>query len=204
MEEFLMDDIKSLTGDEKFMLEAINQAKKGMGFTNPNPMVGAVIVKNGQIIAKGYHKKYGDLHAERDAIKNCIDAGKKEEMKGATIYVSLEPCCHYGKQPPCTNAIIEAGFKRVVYGSLDPNPLVAGKGLEILKLAGIKVIGPVLNEECLKLNDIFFHYITKKKPLVTLKIAQTLDGKIATYTGESKWITGEEARENVHIDRQKN
>ncbi|WP_287387355.1 bifunctional diaminohydroxyphosphoribosylaminopyrimidine deaminase/5-amino-6-(5-phosphoribosylamino)uracil reductase RibD [Lachnospira sp.] len=190
--------------DEMYMKEAIELAKKGIGFTNPNPLVGAVIVKNGQIIGRGYHKKYGQLHAEREAIKNCIEEGNAELMKGACIYVTLEPCCHTGKQPPCTEAIIEAGFERVVIGSMDPNPLVAGRGVEILKNAGIKVEGPVANKECLALNKIFFHYITKKKPLVTLKVAQTLDGKIATFSGESKWITSEKARERVHLDRHKN
>lgn len=190
--------------DEYFMMEAIKLAKKGIGFTNPNPLVGAIIVKNGQVIGRGYHKKYGELHAEREAIKNCIEEGNKELMKGATIYVTLEPCCHSGKQPPCTEALIEAGFQRVVIGSMDPNPLVAGKGVEILKNAGIKVEGPVANKECLSLNKIFFHYITKKKPLVTLKVAETLDGKIATFTGESKWITSSKSREKVHFDRHKN
>lgn len=190
--------------DEDFMLEAIKLAKKGLGFTNPNPMVGAVIVKNGHIIGRGYHKAYGGLHAEREAIKDCKTKGNEKDLKGATIYVTLEPCCHYGKQPPCTMAIIEAGITRVVVGALDPNPKVCGKGIKILEEAGIKVDGPILNEACLEINDIFFHYMRYKKPLVTLKWAQTLDGKIACYTGESKWITGDEARQKVHMDRHKN
>ena len=190
--------------DEEFMQEAIKLAKMGAGHTNPNPMVGAVIVKNGQIIGRGYHKQYGGLHAEREAIANCIESGNEEKMAEATIYVTLEPCCHTGKQPPCTDALIKAGFVRVVIGSFDPNPLVAGKGVRILQEAGIKVDGPVCEKECLKINKIFFHYITHKKPLVTLKVAETLDGKICTYSGKSKWITGDKAREKVHYDRNLN
>ena len=178
--------------DQNYMLRAIQLAKQGEGWTNPNPMVGAVIVKNGRIIGKGYHKKCGELHAERNAI-----ASLTESAEGATIYVTLEPCCHYGKTPPCTEAIIEQKIKRVVIGSRDPNPKVSGKGIKMLQEAGIEVIEDFMREECDRLNPVFFHYITTKTPYVVMKYAMTLDGKIATKTGESKWITGEAARAEV-------
>lgn len=178
--------------DKEYMLRAISLAKKGEGWTNPNPMVGAVIVKDGRIIGEGYHKKYGELHAERNAF-----ASLKESAKGATMYVTMEPCCHYGKTPPCTQAIIEHKIGKVVIGSKDPNPKVSGKGVQILKEAGISVVEDFLREECDKLNPIFFHYIKTKTPYVVMKYAMTLDGKIATKTGESKWVTGKEAREEV-------
>lgn len=178
--------------DKEYMLRAISLAKEGEGWTNPNPMVGAVIVKDGRIIGEGYHKKYGELHAERNAF-----ASLKESAKGATMYVTMEPCCHYGKTPPCTQAIIEHKIGKVVIGSKDPNPKVSGKGVQILKEAGISVVEDFLREECDKLNPIFFHYIRTKMPYVVMKYAMTLDGKIATKTGESKWITGKEAREEV-------
>jgi len=178
---------------EEYMLRALELAKKGSGFTSPNPMVGAVIVKDDRIIGEGYHEKYGELHAERNAIKNCM-----ESMEGATIYVTLEPCCHYGKQPPCVDAIIESGIKKVVIGSRDPNPLVSGKGAKILREHGIEVMEDYMREECDALNPVFFHYIQTRRPYVVLKYAMTLDGKIATFSGQSKWITGEKAREHVH------
>ncbi len=178
--------------DQNYMLRAIQLAKQGEGWTNPNPMVGAVIVKNGRIIGKGYHKKCGELHAERNAI-----ASLTESAEGATIYVTLEPCCHYGKTPPCTEAIIEQKIKRVVIGSRDPNPKVSGKGIKMLQEAGIEVIEDFMREECDRLNPVFFHYITTKTPYVVMKYAMTLDGKIATKTGASKWITGEAARAEV-------
>ena len=178
--------------DQNYMLQAIQLAKQGEGWTNPNPMVGAVIVKNGRIIGKGYHKKCGELHAERNAI-----ASLTESAEGATIYVTLEPCCHYGKTPPCTEAIIEQKIKRVVIGSRDPNPKVSGKGIKMLQEAGIEVIEAFMREECDRLNPVFFHYITTKTPYVVMKYAMTLDGKIATKTGASKWITGEAARAEV-------
>ena len=184
--------------NKDFMLRAIELAERGTGWTSPNPLVGAVIVKDGQIIGEGWHHRYGDLHAERDALKNC-----SEDPKDADIYVTLEPCCHHGKQPPCTNALIEAGIKRVIIGSSDPNPLVAGKGVRILKEHGITVIENFLKEECDRLNDIFFYYITTGLPYVAMKYAMTIDGKIACYTGLSKWITGEEARKHVHSLRHK-
>ncbi|MBE5905539.1 MAG: bifunctional diaminohydroxyphosphoribosylaminopyrimidine deaminase/5-amino-6-(5-phosphoribosylamino)uracil reductase RibD [Lachnospiraceae bacterium] len=178
---------------EEYMRRAIDLAKKGEGHTNPNPLVGAVIVKDGKIIGEGYHEKYGELHAERNALKYCTD-----DPKGATMYVTLEPCCHHGKQPPCTEAIIEAGIAKVIVGSKDPNPLVAGKGVQQLRDAGIEVEVDFLREECDAINDIFFHYIEKKRPLVALKYAMTADGKIAAADGESQWITGEKARAHVH------
>ena len=182
--------------NEKYMQTALDLAVKGCGFVNPNPMVGAVVVKNGEIIGCGYHQKYGEPHAERNALKSCV-----QSPKGATLYVTLEPCCHYGKTPPCTEAIIESGIDTVVIGSRDPNPLVAGKGIEVLKSHGINVVVGILEEECLKLNEIFFYYIQKKAPFAAIKYAMTMDGKIATSAGESKWITGEKAREHVHMLR---
>ncbi|MCX7615059.1 MAG: bifunctional diaminohydroxyphosphoribosylaminopyrimidine deaminase/5-amino-6-(5-phosphoribosylamino)uracil reductase RibD [Clostridiales bacterium] len=167
--------------------------RQGCGWVNPNPMVGAVIVKNSEIIGKGYHKKYGGLHAERNALADCT-----QHPAGATLYVTLEPCCHFGKTPPCADAIIESGIKTVVIGCKDSNSLVDGKGMEILKQNGIKVVYGVLEQECLKINEVFFHYINNKKPFVVLKYAMTVDGKIATSTGKSRWITGEIAREHTH------
>lgn len=187
--------------DSEFMKEALSLAKKGMGFVSPNPMVGAVIVKDDKIIGSGYHMKYGGLHAERNAFAQCDSMGI--DCRDADMYVTLEPCCHYGKTPPCTEAVIEHGIKRVFIGSSDPNPLVAGKGAEILRSHGIEVIEGVLKEECDELNEIFFHYITTHLPFVTMKYAMTIDGKIACSTGDSKWITGEEARSNVQFDRLK-
>lgn len=184
--------------DERYMRRAIELAQKGVGHVNPNPLVGAVIVKDDRIIAEGYHAKYGDLHAERNAFAHL-----KEDAAGADMYVTLEPCCHYGKQPPCTQAIIEHGIKRVFVGSDDPNELVAGKGLRQLEAAGIEVVTHYLKEECDSLNDVFFHYITTKTPYVVMKYAMTLDGKTACHTGASKWVTGERARENVQEMRNK-
>jgi len=178
--------------DREYMSRAIELAKLGEGWTSPNPLVGAVIVKNDRIIGEGWHHIYGDLHAERDALKNC-----REDPAGAAIYVTLEPCCHQGKQPPCTEALIEAGIRRVVIGSGDPNPLVAGKGVKILQDHGIEVVQGVMEEECRAINDVFFHYITANMPFVAMKYAMTMDGKIACYTGESKWVTSEKAREHV-------
>jgi diaminohydroxyphosphoribosylaminopyrimidine deaminase/5-amino-6-(5-phosphoribosylamino)uracil reductase len=182
--------------DKEYMKLALKLAQKGCGYVNPNPMVGAVIVKDGRIIGQGYHERYGGLHAERNALADC-----KENPQGATIYVTLEPCCHYGKTPPCTEALIENGIAKVVIGSKDPNPLVAGKGIQILKQHGIDVVEEVLSKECNELNKVFFHYIQTKTPYVVMKYAMTMDGKIATYSGKSKWITGEVARERVHQDR---
>lgn len=182
--------------DKEYMRLALQLAKKGCGWTSPNPMVGAVVVKEGRIIGQGWHQRYGQAHAERNALASCT-----EDPQGATLYVTLEPCCHYGKQPPCVDAILDAGIHRVVVGSADPNPLVAGKGIAILRAHGIDVTENVLQEECDALNKVFFHYITTKRPFVSMKYAMTMDGKIATYTGASKWITGEIARN--HVQRQR-
>lgn len=184
--------------NEKYMRRAIELAKGGIGRVNPNPLVGAVIVKDGKIISEGYHMAYGDLHAERNAFKNLESP---EDARGAVMYVTLEPCCHHGKQPPCTDAIIEHGISKVYVGSNDPNALVAGKGIEILREAGIEVVTEFLKEECDALNPVFFHYITTKTPYVLMKYAMTLDGKIATRTGHSKWVSGEESRARVQRTR---
>ncbi len=178
--------------DRDYMSRAIELAKHGIGWTSPNPVVGAVIVKDGRIIGEGYHRRCGEPHAERNAI-----ASLKESAAGASLYVTLEPCCHYGRTPPCTEAILEQGIARVVIGSRDPNPEVAGKGAAILRKAGIRVEEDFMREECDRLNSIFFHYITKKTPYVVMKYAMTADGKIATRTGASKWITGDAARAKV-------
>ena len=182
--------------DQEYMAQALSLAQKGAGWTSPNPMVGAVIVKDGQVIGQGYHAKCGDLHAERAALAACT-----QDPAGATMYVTLEPCCHQGRQPPCTEAILEAGIARVVVGSGDPNPKVAGKGLAILRAHGVQVTEHVLEAQCRALNEVFFHYIQTGKPYVVLKYAMTLDGKMAAYTGASQWITGEEARRHVHTQR---
>ena len=181
------------------MRQALELAEKGMGLASPNPMVGAVIVRDGKVIAGGWHKKYGGLHAEREAFAYCDSSGI--DCRGADMYVTLEPCCHHGHQPPCTDAVIEHGIKRVFIGSSDPNPLVAGKGVKMLREHGIEVTEGILKDECDALNEIFFKYITTGLPFVTLKYAMTADGKIACHNGLSKWITGEEARLNVQRER---
>lgn len=181
---------------QDYMALALDLARKGAGWTSPNPMVGAVIVKEGRIIGQGYHARCGDLHAERAALAAC-----REDPAGADLYVTLEPCCHQGRQPPCTQAILEAGIARVFVGSGDPNPLVAGQGIGILRRAGVQVEEGVLQRECEALNDVFFHFIRTGRPYGVLKYAMTLDGKLAAYTGQSKWITGEAARRHVHSQR---
>ncbi len=180
------------------MRRAIELAKRGTGFVNPNPLVGAVIVKNSRVIGEGWHERYGMPHAERNALANC-----REDPAGADIYVTLEPCCHHGKQPPCTEALIAAGIKNVYVGSFDPNPLVAGKGLEMLRDHGINVYENILRDECDALNNIFFCYITKNRPYIILKAAMSIDGRTAAYTGDSKWISNELSRENVHKTRKR-
>ena len=179
--------------DIEYMQHAIALAKKGAGFVNPNPMVGCVVVKDNEIITEGYHEYYGGFHAERNALTNTT-----ADCKDATLYVTLEPCCHYGKTPPCTEIIIEKGIRKVVVGLLDPNPLVAGKGIKILEDAGIEVITGVEVDKIKELNKVFLKYINTKCPYVLLKTAMTLDGKIASYTGDSKWITNEKSRKLVH------
>lgn len=185
--------------EEKYMRRAIELAKKGSGHVNPNPLVGAVIVRDGEIIGEGYHECYGQLHAERNAIANAKKRGNS--LEGSMIYVTLEPCCHYGKTPPCTEAIIEEKIARVVVGSDDPNPLVSGKGFQMLREKGIEVIPHFLKEECDAMNHVFFHYIRTGTPYVAMKYAMTMDGKIACYTGDSKWVTGEESRAHVQTLR---
>ena len=175
------------------MRRAIELAKKGGGYVHPNPLVGCVVVKDGEIIAEGYHEKYGEFHAERNALLHC-----QSETKGASLYVTLEPCCHYGKTPPCTDIIIEKGINKVYIGILDPNPLVAGKGVKILQDAGIEVEVGLCSDEIRELNKIFLKYITTKRPYVIMKTAMTLDGKIAAFTGDSRWVTNEESRKMVH------
>lgn len=187
-----------MTEHSFYMERAIQLAKRGTGFTNPNPLVGAVIVKDSRIIGEGWHARYGDLHAERNALKHCT-----EDPAGATIYVTLEPCCHHGKQPPCTEALAESGIRRVYIGSRDPNPLVSGKGVAFLREHGIEVIPDFLREQCDQLNPIFFRYITTKMPYTILKYAMTADGKIACAGGASKWVTGEAARAHVQQTRKR-
>ena len=179
--------------EKKYMQRAIELARLGRGYTSPNPLVGAVIVKDGEIIGEGYHQRIGGLHAERNAI-----ASLKGCAEGADIYVTLEPCCHYGRTPPCTEAIIQNKLARVIVGSRDPNPLVSGKGAAMLRAHGIEVVEDYMRSECNELNPAFFHYITTGRPYVTVKFAESVDGKIAAYTGLSKWITGEKARAHVH------
>lgn len=180
------------TKDREYMNRARILADRGRGWVNPNPLVGAVIVKDGRIIGEGWHERYGGLHAERNAFKQCT-----EDPAGATLYVTLEPCCHYGKTPPCTEAVIENRIARVVVGLLDPNPLVAGKGIEMLRKAGIVVETGVEEEKLREQNRVFLKYITTRRPWIVMKTAMTLDGKIAAYTGDSHWVTGEESRKKV-------
>lgn len=181
-----------MTGQD-YMKRALELAKKGAGHTSPNPMVGCVVVKDGRIVTEGYHERYGEFHAERNALTRC-----EEDLTGAEMYVTLEPCCHQGNTPPCTDIIIERSIGKVYVGSMDPNPKVAGKGVKILQEHGIEVETGVLEKECLALNEIFFYYITTGMPYVAMKYAMTLDGKIASCTGDSKWVTGETARHHVH------
>lgn len=182
--------------EEKYMRRALQLAEKGAGFVSPNPLVGAVIVKNGRVIGEGYHRRCGGPHAERNALASC-----SEDPRGAVLYVTLEPCCHWGKTPPCTEAVLQSGISAVVIGSRDPNPLVMGRGANILQAAGVDVIADFMKDQCDRINPVFFHYITSKTPFVTMKYAMTMDGKIATCAGHSRWITGEEARKRVHEDR---
>ncbi len=184
--------------DQHWMRRALRLAAKGWGRTSPNPMVGAVLVKEGRAIGEGFHAQAGGPHAEILALSR---AG--EQAKGATLYINLEPCSHYGRTPPCAPTVIQYGVRRVVVGMEDPNPLVKGKGLEMLRNAGIDVEVGLLESDCRRLNESFIKYITTKQPFVILKIASTLDGKIATGQGESRWITGEKSRRFVHRLRSK-
>jgi len=187
----------SPTSDEQYMQRALELARKGLGHTSPNPMVGAVIVKDNKIIAEGYHQQAGKDHAEIVALKKCSSSSSKK----ATLYINLEPCCHHGKTPPCVDSIIASGISKVMIATKDPNPLVSGRGIAALKKAGISVKVGVLQQEAEELNKIFFKYIATGKPYIYLKAALTLDGKIATRTAESKWISGEDARALVHQKR---
>jgi diaminohydroxyphosphoribosylaminopyrimidine deaminase / 5-amino-6-(5-phosphoribosylamino)uracil reductase len=175
--------------DRKHLALALRLARRGFGRTSPNPMVGAVLVKHGKIIGRGWHRRAGGPHAEIEALR-----GAQDDPRGATLYVSLEPCCTHGRTPPCTDAILAAGVKRVVVSALDPNPAHCGKGLKILKKAGISVASGLLAEEATRLSEAFNHWIVRRTPFVTVKAAMSLDGKIATRAGDSKWITGPEAR----------
>ena len=183
---------------EKYMKRALELAAMGEGRTSPNPMVGCVIVKDGRVISEGYHEQYGQYHAERNALLKCA-----EDPAGADLYVTLEPCCHHGKTPPCTDIIMEKKIGRVFVGSMDSNPLVAGKGVQILMDSGITVETGILEEECLKLNEVFYHFIRTGTPFVAAKYAMSADGRIACASGDSKWITGEEARRQVHMLRKR-
>lgn len=185
--------------EKKYMERAIELAKKGIGAVNPNPLVGAVIVKDNKIIGEGYHTKYGELHAEREALADAERRG--EDVKGADMYVTLEPCSHTGKQPPCTEAIISAGINRVYVGSNDPNPLVAGNGIWQLRMAEVEVVTNCMKDECDAINTVFFHYITTNTPYVVYKYAMTMDGKICTKTGESRWVSNEQSRHMVQTYR---
>lgn len=187
-------DLKTI--DELRMWECLTLAEKGLGNVSPNPLVGALIVKDGTVVGKGYHRKFGGPHAEVFALRQA-----KHRARGSTLYVNLEPCCYYGKTPPCTDLIIASGVKRVIIGMKDPNPLVAGKGIRRLRAANIDVTVGVLERESRKLNEAFAKFITTGLPFVILKIAQTIDGNIADKRGRSRWITNEQSRRLVHALR---
>ena len=185
---------RSQEQDIKWMRRALCLARRGLGSVSPNPMVGAVIVKNGVLLGEGWHERPGALHAEINALASLRSP---RSARGATIYVSLEPCCTVGRTPPCCEALLSAGVARVVAGCVDPNPVHAGRGLERLRSAGVEVIEGVCREACEELNEPFFKWIRTKRPFVLLKMAETLDGRIATASGSSRWITGSEARKRV-------
>jgi diaminohydroxyphosphoribosylaminopyrimidine deaminase / 5-amino-6-(5-phosphoribosylamino)uracil reductase len=187
---------KRIVTDEFYMKRAISLARKGEAWVSPNPMVGAVIVKKGRIIGEGYHQKFGGNHAEINAINDV-----SEPIKGATIYINLEPCTHYGKTPPCIERVITAKPARVVIGSPDANPVVAGKGIEALKRHGIKTTVGVLEESCKELNEKFFKFMRTGIPFVTLKFAQSIDGRIATASGHSRWISSGQSLKFAHALR---
>lgn len=181
---------------QDYMRKVLALARQGEGQVSPNPMVGCVVVKNGRIIAQGYHEKYGGFHAERNALLHC-----QEDTEGSELYVNLEPCCHHGKTPPCTDIILEKKIKKVYVGCLDSNPKVAGKGIHILREHGIEVEVGILEKECRTLNEVFFHYMEEKLPFVAMKYAMTLDGKIACESGDSRWVSGAESRDYVQCLR---
>ncbi|MEN6624094.1 MAG: bifunctional diaminohydroxyphosphoribosylaminopyrimidine deaminase/5-amino-6-(5-phosphoribosylamino)uracil reductase RibD [Smithella sp.] len=182
-----------MKNDEYYMHAALRLARRGNGKVSPNPLVGAVIVKNDQIIGQGYHKQFGGPHAEINAINNT-----RERIEGATLYVNLEPCCHEGKTPPCVESIVRHKIGKVVIGSIDSNPLVSCRGLNYLQSHGIKIITGILKDECRRLNEVFFHYMETGMPFITIKYAQTLDGRIATATGQSQWISSNAALKFAH------
>lgn len=179
--------------DERFMRAAIGLARRAAGRTSPNPMVGAVVVRQGRIVGRGYHARAGGDHAEVRALRQAGEAAR-----GATLYVNLEPCSHFGRTPPCVKAVVEAGVERVAAGMIDPNPRVAGSGVQALRRAGVRVDVPVREEECRRLNEAFVKHVTQGLPFVALKLAASLDGRIATAAGDSQWVTGPEARKFVH------
>jgi diaminohydroxyphosphoribosylaminopyrimidine deaminase/5-amino-6-(5-phosphoribosylamino)uracil reductase len=179
--------------DEEYMQKALMIARYAEGRTSPNPLVGAIVVKDGRIVGQGWHRRAGTPHAEIHALRQAGDLAK-----GSTIYVTLEPCSHYGRTGPCSKALIESGIKKVVVAMMDPNPLVAGKGIKILKNAGVEVVTGVLEKEAIELNEVFLKWISEKMPFIVMKTAMTLDGKIATVSGKSKWITGEASRLRTH------
>ena len=186
--------------DTPFMRLALRLARRAYGFTSPNPLVGAVMVKRGRVIGRGWHRRAGEPHAEIEALRHAAEHG--HSTKGATLYVTLEPCCTHGRTPPCTGAIIAARIKRVVVAATDPNPVHAGRGFDVLREAGIEVEGGVLADDATLLNETFNHWVVHRTPFVTVKAAMTLDGKIATASGESKWITGQESRAHtMHLRR---
>lgn len=185
---------KSMSVDEMYMREAIRQARRGLGKTSPNPAVGAVLVQGGEVIGRGYHRWYGDKHAEAHAIENA--AG---DIRGATLYTTLEPCCQRPKRnPPCVEAILERGIARVVVGSIDPNPLVNCKGIEALRGAGVAVDTGVLEEQCRRLNEPYYKYMRTGLPFIVVKYAQTIDGRIATRSGQSQWISSPSTLKYAH------
>lgn len=188
---------------EYFMSLALVLARKGAGYVRPNPLVGALIVQGNEILGQGFHAFYGGPHAETQAIDDAVRHGHRD-LSSARLYVTLEPCCHYGKTPPCTNAIIASGLRCVVSGMTDPNSLVAGRGIRVLEDAGIMVTNGILEDECRELNRVFCKYVTTGRPFVTLKSAISLDGKIATATGESQWISCEQSRTDTHRLRSEN
>lgn len=183
---------------EQFMSRALELARRGEGRVSPNPMVGCVVVKDGRVIAEGWHEKVGEYHAERNALLRCT-----EDPAGADLYVTLEPCCHHGRTPPCTEIIMEKKIGRVFVAALDVNPLVAGNGVRILREAGIDVEVGLLEEEAKELNEVFYHFFETGRPFIAMKYAMTLDGKIACHTGDSQWITNEQSRAFVHGLRKK-
>jgi diaminohydroxyphosphoribosylaminopyrimidine deaminase/5-amino-6-(5-phosphoribosylamino)uracil reductase len=188
-----MDATRFTPEDKAFLQKALELAAAGCGYVSPNPMVGAVVVKDGEIVGTGYHRNFGGDHAEVEALR---EAGHL--ARGATLYCTLEPCSHFGKTPPCVNRIIESGVAKVIIGSIDPNPLVNGRGAKILREHGIEVQSGLLEEACHELNESYFKFITTRLPFVTLKVAQSLDGKIADAAGRSRWISNEQARRLVH------